>query len=427
MNYRFSYTGTKICQNCTDKALSTYLFIYQTLNSRRQIDTCITAILEPLANIIEEPNKNLIVELNETLIVPITDNELSIEDLFDDDLDETQLKVDVLEDQYRIEPSSESEDEKTEFKSKETDDHSTISPYVENKLQNGLRNNNNTFEFSEFLTFKKKEEVKKANKKARYSCDLCSKTFITVYFLTKHLLRHLNKTVVCNQCNLECKSKFCLLEHVKANHLDKETNCSSCEVCGRAFTDERKKEKHRETHSKRQCSICNKIFVSQKYYNSHLQRHMTRFKLTHRKARETCSFCESECLTKNKLSVHVNKVHLQIKPYSCDMCERKFYTKFNLTNHKKLHSLKSKEKCEFCGANMKCRRDLVIHVRRHMGFRPHACFLCIEAFYSERELNCHMNKLHGGKVICNICKTVFLKKSELKFHNRTSHNTCQFF
>ena len=456
MNYQHNFIGTKICEKCLNHAITSYIFIHQFNFTRERLDLCVSLMLDNLSKI--KPNANVFVQVSPpSIMAPQEDLDESLLLDENDFIDESKLKVDVLEDEFRVKSESESGSEpdniiylpspkpkpfeeeiepileEVTFESPSPKSIPVSTPEIENlarsatktymkkKLVNGLQSSKYPVDVcSEFLTFNKRKKVEKVSLK--FTCPLCSKHFISEYFLKRHILKHVNKKIYCNLCHSVFKSKFHLYEHTKMTHLLNESFYMTCKECGRNFTDTDKLQSHEENHRIKPCQLCNKVYVTQAHYENHIQRHAVKLKHIKEKQAQTCSFCEKECLNDNELSVHVNKVHLQIKPYSCDMCDRQFYTESNLKNHKKVHSMPSKETCEFCSKTLNSRKQLVIHVRKHIGAKPFCCQVCGLAFYSAYKVRKHMKIYHGGRFCCRICKSIFATKYELKDHVNRDHN-----
>lgn len=446
MNSLHNFTGTKICEKCLNHAITSYVFIHQTLYVRNRLNTCISLMLDNL-NQIAKPEGNVFIEIAQNTIMPLKEPDFDENILLkDEEIDESKLKVDVLEDEFRQDSESEESSDASEIDNKKAtninifgefattleDDHlspnlakNAVKTYEKRKMLNGVHESkyNNSFNdiCSEFLTFKKRKKPLRRYYSCKFTCPLCNKHFVSEYFLKRHIMKHVFTKVECRQCGLKFKSKFYLYEHTKMCHILKQYNFFSCKICGRTFESSNKLDRHMNCHRTKDCHLCCKKFSSQKHYDSHMQRHAVKLQLLQKPA-QTCSFCEKECANDNELSVHVNKVHLQIKPYSCDMCERQFYTESNLNSHKRVHSLLSKEQCEFCSKTLKCRRDLVVHVRKHIGVKPCSCPVCGQSFYSSIKVKNHMKTSHGGKFCCKLCKTVLSTKFELKGHINRVHN-----
>lgn len=435
MNHMKNYIGTKICDKCLNQAITSYVFIHQFNFSRERLDTCVSLMLNNIKKIV--PHANVFVQISPQTIMPAVedaDETLLLDE--NDYIDESKLKVDVLEDEFRLKSDSDTDLDITQDKLKskpvEEEPLTTIHEpdfldnpaknatraYKNKKLLNGLQNKYSMDICSEFLTFNTRVAKKSWRK---FTCPLCNKHFISDYFLKRHILKHIHKKINCTICHREYKSKFYLYEHRKMTHILKKQNYLSCKECGRSFLSQDKLYKHEKLHKATQCQLCDKVFSTQAQYTNHIQRHSVKLKIINQRRAQTCSFCEKECPNDNELSLHVNKVHLQIKPYSCDMCERQFYTESNLKYHKKVHSMYSKETCEFCNKTFKCRKQLVIHVRKHIGVKPFSCQICGQAFYSSYKAREHMKVYHGGRYCCRICKTTFVTKYGLKDHVLNEH------
>lgn len=421
-----TYTGTKICDSCLNHAITSHVFIVKVNYIRNRLNTCVSLMLNNLDNI--DPINNIMVEISQQTILPSFKVE---DDLIEND-DTKMDNIEVLEDEFRI--SSESESDFDELQNLENNEilenpaKNVTKTYVNKKLVNGYQNkyeNENVFDdiCSEFLTFKKKKNLRKYTLRYKFTCPFCNKHFISDYFLKKHILKHVHKKVQCDLCSKKFKSKLYLFEHKKMVHVQKHENFISCKVCGRTFLSINKIKSHQKCHKMKQCQLCDKNFKSQKYYDIHMQRHAVKFNMHVDRNVQTCSFCEKACPNENELSLHVNKIHLQIKPYSCDMCDKQFYTEYNLISHKKLHSLFSKESCIFCNKVLKCRKDLVVHVRKHIGSKPHQCPVCRKAFYSDSKMKRHMTDFHGGKYCCRLCRAVLPSQIDLKTHINVVHST----
>ncbi|CAK1549151.1 unnamed protein product [Leptosia nina] len=401
--------GNKICKTCLDKLLISYIFILSVRNIRYRLDKCITTMVDSLENVDE--TKNVLIEISQNILCP----DIDVSTSKDGD------KEEFLEDEFRVLDSNSDIDMKSNH-SAFTDDiiidnpaknvTKTYSKKFQFSTVNGYQRNNINSEYlGEFLRFKKKQQSK-------YTCPLCSKHFISDYFLKEHVIRHIFRILKCKMCSKSFKSKFYLREHVKTAHILNLEKESICGICGRSFENSENLKKHMKTHYDKECPLCNKYYRTQVHFDIHMQRHIIKFNLN-RINTETCSFCEKACSNANELSLHINKVHLQMKPYHCDMCEKQFYTEYNLSSHKKLHSLKSKEECKFCHKNFKCRKTLVVHLRKHLNIKPHICPICTRSFYSESGMKLHMKKSHGGRYCCRICKQIVDSSSDLKNHLTT--------
>lgn len=417
MNLLHNYTGTKICSKCLDHAIISYIFTNKVRYVRQRLNNCLTNMLENLNNLPKVEGK-IFIEIADNGVMPIQEDDFDDNLLLDEsEIDENKLKVQVLEDEFRLKSETESDDEDRSLnKNYSNDNKADIKPLTENRemLVNGYQK----------IDIKSESVAKnqvKSKSRVKFTCPLCDKHFISEYFLKKHILKHRFRKICCTICLSQFTSKFNFREHMKVVHLLNKKMSSACKICNRAFSSEYKKNLHERRHKSRRCDLCSKVFRSQADFNNHMERHAIKFHIHRETRKQTCSFCEKEYTNDNELATHVNKIHLQIKPYSCDMCEKQFYTQKNMKCHKKVHCMQSREKCEFCTKTLKSRKELVIHIRKHIGIKPHQCLLCSQMFYSENLVIKHMNKWHGGRFCCKLCKKVFVNKGGLKNHVNMVH------
>lgn len=82
----------------------------------------------------------------------------------------------------------------------------------------------------------------------------------------------------------------------------------------------------------------------------------------------------------------------------------------------KIHS------CEYCQANFNAKQKLILHVRKiHTGERPHKCdvFGCDRSFYVAIELATHKKYSHGIRESCPICLKLV---KDVKRHAKRAHD-----
>ena len=60
----------------------------------------------------------------------------------------------------------------------------------------------------------------------KFKCNICSKSFATKYFITKHLCENINdKGFICNICNLSFPFKSMLITHLRIHNCEKPFKC----------------------------------------------------------------------------------------------------------------------------------------------------------------------------------------------------------
>ena len=93
--------------------------------------------------------------------------------------------------------------------------------------------------------------------------------------------------------------------------------------------------------------------------------------------------------------MHVSTVHEKLKPFSCDLCDLKAH----LTSHiRSVHTDENETKiypCPSCEKDFKTKGQLEIHVNGvHLKLRPHRCDICTETFQYLGGLHQHVESIH---------------------------------
>ena len=145
-----------------------------------------------------------------------------------------------------------------------------------------------------------------------------------------------------------------------------------------------------------------------------------------RKAVEhTCDVCQKSFLQKSNLTSHVQSVHLRIKKHACYQCEMRFTYKSKLTRHENsAHFGMKNHACDQCDMIFATKHHLSGHVNGvHLGMKPHACHLCEMRFTQKGSLTRHVGAVHLGikNHACNRCDMRFAEKVNLTFHVKTMH------
>lgn len=75
-----------------------------------------------------------------------------------------------------------------------------------------------------------------------------------------------------------------------------------------------------------------------------------------------------------------SKINLPIKIHKCDLCQKAFANKFQLTRHSVVHSKERPFKCDFCKQTFNRKETLTVHETRHSDERPFNCDTCGKSF-----------------------------------------------
>ncbi|NWQ61238.1 ZN652 protein, partial [Neopipo cinnamomea] len=226
-----------------------------------------------------------------------------------------------------------------------------------------------------------------------------------------------------------------------------------CKKCPRIFNNRWYLEKHMNvTHSRMQiCDKCGKRFLLESELLLHHQ--------TDCEKNIQCVTCGKGFKKLWSLHEHNKIVHgYAEKKFSCEICEKKFYTMAHVRKHMVAHTKDMPFTCETCGKSFKRSMSLKVHSLQHSGEKPFKCevrswvwphltssqmgtktliwgeifcFLrlpscffmcqwCGKDFNMKQYFDEHM-KTHTGEkpYICEICGKSFTSRPNMKRHRRT--------
>lgn len=259
-----------------------------------------------------------------------------------------------------------------------------------------------------------------------YSCSSCNKSFVTKQKLQEHMNVHLNRAPIkCKLCpdNVCFKSYSNLIQHRRVVHakLGKKIKDYFCD-CGELFHSKKRLFWHAETHGKpKACRFCSRKFMHLSSLTRHIRRMHDQSFLpkVERENREnvSCPVCKQTFL-RTSLASHL-QTHSGKKPYSCDICNKNFTTKWNLNAHRWIHmSRKLKpHKCKLCNAAFVHLTDLQAHERSHSKTRPFSCNHCGKQFIHQYNCIRHVREHEQEKrFTCEVCKKTFHRSYYLSEH-----------
>ena len=153
------------------------------------------------------------------------------------------------------------------------------------------------------------------------------------------------KNVQCNECSYEASARF-VQKHMEGVHLKIK---HECDICGLKFSQRSSMLKHIQSchlgsTKKEKCNECN-------YESSphHLRRH-TQSVHNPQRIKFKCDQCDSQYLSNQRLSRHVNYKHLGIK-HKCKECHYEIGSKLQLKEHVNNVHLNIRYNCDQCGAS----------------------------------------------------------------------------
>lgn len=219
------------------------------------------------------------------------------------------------------------------------------------------------------------------------------------------------KTYPCDICDKKF-TRFCdLFNHDKVDHESVPKNCM-CNVCGKLFVSENRIQIHKDRyHSEKPftCDMCDKKFLTKRT----LQKHM----IIHNKC-YTCPYC-GLCTSSNSSLIEHIRVHTREKPYTCDECGNSYISQQGLNSHKKTHSSEKLFMCDICGYSARNQSSIYIHKGSHSNIKPFICETCGKAFKSKIRLNEHHRRHTAVKrFTCDTCNMSFRQNYQLINHYR---------
>lgn len=167
------------------------------------------------------------------------------------------------------------------------------------------------------------------------------------------------------------------------------------------------------------CEHCYKP-VEKVYYKHHIQRLHLQVK------NFTCDYCDKQFYKRDSLVSHMH-IHLQTRPFACSHaeCTKAFLSTTALATHFRFHHTNfSQYVCENCGKGYKQKRLLEEHMRsKHTGERVFKCDRekCDAAFFSMSSMRRHWKSHENGEVTCEMCGKKFRSLNALMAHARLVH------
>ncbi|XP_072917153.1 transcription factor E4F1 isoform X1 [Hemitrygon akajei] len=131
-----------------------------------------------------------------------------------------------------------------------------------------------------------------------------------------------------------------------------------------------------------------------------------------------CPHCSRVFRGSSYLRLHI-KAHLGYKPHRCELCEKEFMTAYILKKHLESHYNERRFKCGECGKLYKSIAHVKEHMRAHSDDRPYPCPICGKKYKTKNAQQVHLRTHSENKPFaCDYCTRAFREKGSLIRHVR---------
>ena len=301
----------------------------------------------------------------------------------------------------------------------------------------------------------------------KHRCDICNKSFSVYENLKLHnaVLHIREKTFHCNQCSKIFYAKFYLDRHVKTMHGNEPRTKEKCEKCEYFGTNLKGHVQNVHENKGFDCTMCNVSYRKKATLRLHVRK-------VHDKEDVNdiqCPHCQYKTCRNTHMKLHIDAVHLGLKPYKCDICGESFTQPTHVRTHKKnvhndiqdprfqcdkclkfcqdkrslnehkirIHSEMKRFQCEVCDHKTNSSKELKRHSFIHKGYneRPYECDDCNKRFVFQGEVNEHrkyciknVGTVEDPRNQCDIC-LVFVKgklgEHKIRMHSTLKRFTCE--
>jgi len=284
------------------------------------------------------------------------------------------------------------------------------------------------------------------------SCKGCPKSFKGSNDLNNHLCRVNDEIVKCSKCLMifpnNCflkihqnnfghynaiASELVLLDTelplksemmIRANDNDGKYQCDKCQrfIYNKANFKWHVRYAHSDVRPF-ECSDCKKRYKS----TVHLKKHRSQVHSGHRLV---CPQCPKTFSHKWSLQQHILAKHINLKPFICDQCGRRFNKNANMLIHRARHENYRRFLCEQCGKGFLLKQEWQLHMSKHSD---NVCYFCEcgDKFISKVLLVAHIKYDHqtqtepkktykDGQYSCDSGQS-FLREDFLKKHCKKPH------
>jgi transcription elongation factor Elf1 len=289
----------------------------------------------------------------------------------------------------------------------------------------------------------KKKPPKSSQQPHPFTCPHCPTTADTKQKLSSHLKIHKHPTHKCHHCDRLFKSPKNMARH----------SCAICTIChhksnSKADLRMHMKQQHAEAADKIysvQCDFCGKLIKTKTYLIHHIRaEHVKDDRTTllcslcgidfpnkfmliqHGKVKHAdmvaCRLCQ-KMVKPLCMPYHMKQVHASERNFLCTTCSATFKTKDNLKDHMKTHN--KALACDVCDKRFARRFQLTEHRLLHNDPSAFTCMVCGHKYSTASYLKRHMRAHENGNVRCRVCG-VDVNALSMHYHMKNAHPLDRF-
>ena len=264
----------------------------------------------------------------------------------------------------------------------------------------------------------KQSKTNKMRKHRMSKCIVCQYCGITLshHSLKSHIQSQHEKTksFKCKECDLSFTTETGRYKHSKRMHTkssDGQEMEFICELCGKTYKNSLSLYHHAYQHSykrksvkppsddtdKHTCGYCGKVYNFKSALYMHIRKHDE-----YGKALLYICECGKRFAFKSMFLKH-QPFHGVSRPFPCSQCNKRFKTKNTMQTHlNKTHVTVRRYVCNLCGDSFKQSHHLAQHMVHHSDARPFACTLCDKAYKVKHDLKLHCRRVHQMELVANV-------------------------
>ncbi|CAL4063985.1 unnamed protein product, partial [Meganyctiphanes norvegica] len=253
----------------------------------------------------------------------------------------------------------------------------------------------------------------------QFECRICEERFIRESAAKEHEKHHVLGELQCPACSMRFIHMAHLQNHTKKNH-PKFSNFP-CQYCSSITPSVEALHSHIKIHhgdclglpDAFPCGICSEVFHTGTAVSAH--------RSNYHPGTTFCRICNSQ-VSKRYLKKHINAVHTKEKTHNCVSCDKIFFSRTSLNNHRKRHHAPRKHLCHLCGKGYVFNVELQRHLKAHRNQRDFKCDFCGRSFLKAGELTYHRRSHTGERPHkCSQCHETFVRPLALRKHIQNKH------